>query len=99
MQISRRHLRFAVLAAMLFCATATWALDPNQNLRRYGYQSWQTESGLPQNTVHAIVQTRDGYMWFATEAGLARFDSATFTVFTHKTTPQLPNDLVYALMQ
>ncbi|MFZ0661814.1 MAG: two-component regulator propeller domain-containing protein [Acidobacteriaceae bacterium] len=99
MQISRRHLRFAVLAAMLFWATATWALDPNQNLRRYGYQSWQTESGLPQNTVHAIVQTRDAYMWFATEAGLVRFDSVAFTVFTHKTTPQLPSDLVYALMQ
>lgn len=99
MQISRRHLRYAVLAATLFCAALTWALDPHQDLRRYGYQSWQTDSGLPQNTVHAIVQTSDGYMWFATETGLVRFDSVNFAVFTHKTTPQLPSDLVYALKQ
>lgn len=100
MQRIRRHLRYAILAATLFCsAAATWALDPHQDLRHYGYQSWQTDSGLPQNTVHAIQQTRDGYLWFATEAGLVRFDSVAFTVFTHKTTPQLPSDLVYALMQ
>ncbi|MGH9585999.1 MAG: two-component regulator propeller domain-containing protein [Acidobacteriaceae bacterium] len=99
MQPILRHLRYAILALTLFCAAATWGLDPHQNLRHYGYQSWQTDSGLPQNTVHAIQQTRDGYMWFATEAGLVRFDSAAFTVFTHKTTPQLPSDLIYALMQ
>jgi len=38
-------------------------------------------------------------MWFATEAGLVRFDSIHFTVFTHKNTPQLPSDLVYSLLQ
>ncbi|MGB7189543.1 MAG: two-component regulator propeller domain-containing protein, partial [Acidobacteriaceae bacterium] len=94
-----RHLRYAALAAMLLCAAASWALDPHQDLRRYGYQSWQTDSGLPQNTVHAIVQTRDGYMWFATEAGLVRFDSVAFTVFTQKTAPQLPSGVIYALLQ
>jgi len=84
---------------MLLCAAASWALDPHQDLRRYGYQSWQTDSGLPQNTVHAIVQTRDGYMWFATEAGLVRFDSVAFTVFTHKTSPHLPSGVIYALLE
>jgi ligand-binding sensor domain-containing protein len=99
MQRIRRHLRYAILAATLFCASAALALDPHQDLRHYGFQSWGTDSGLPQNTVHAIQQTRDGYMWFATEAGLVRFDSVSFTVFTHKTTPQLPSNLIYALMQ
>ena len=99
MQSTRRYFRNATLAAMLFCAAAAWALDPHQDLRHYGYQSWGTDSGLPQNTVHAIQQTRDGYLWFATEAGLVRFDSVAFTVFTHKTNPQLPSDLIYALMQ
>lgn len=44
-------------------------------------RTWGTESGLPQNTVNAIVQTRDGYMWLATREGLARFDGLRFTVF------------------
>ena len=84
---------------MLLFAAAGWALDPHQSLRHYGYQSWQTDDGLPQNTVHAVVQTRDGYIWLATEAGLVRFDSVKFTVFTHKDTPQLGSDLIYCLME
>jgi ligand-binding sensor domain-containing protein/two-component sensor histidine kinase len=97
--LCRRDLRYAALAAMLFCAAAAWSLDPHQSLRRYGYQSWQTDSGLPQNTVHAVLQTSDGYMWFATEAGLARFDSVAFTVFTRKNTPQLVSDVIESLME
>src|SRR2546422_7717414 len=34
-----------------------------------------------QNSVNGIVQTPDGYLWFATEEGLARFDGAQFTIF------------------
>jgi ligand-binding sensor domain-containing protein/two-component sensor histidine kinase len=94
-----RIVRYAALAAMLTCMAAACALDPHQALRRYGYQSWQTDSGLPQNTVHAVLQSSNGYMWFATEAGLVRFDSADFTVFTHKNAPQLASDIVYALME
>ncbi len=44
-------------------------------------RSWATESGLPQNTVNAIVQTRPGYLWIGTRDGLARFDGVRFTVF------------------
>ncbi|HEX5236529.1 MAG TPA: two-component regulator propeller domain-containing protein [Silvibacterium sp.] len=93
------NLRYAVLAATLICASACCALDPHKSLRRYGYESWQTDSGLPQNTVHAVLQSGDGYIWFATEAGLVRFDSVRFTTFTHKSIPQLPSDLIYSLMQ
>jgi len=44
-------------------------------------RSWGTEAGLPQNTVNAIVQTRDGYLWLGTRDGLAHFDGLRFTVF------------------
>ena len=89
----------ALGVALLFVTAATLALDPHQSLRHYGYQSWQTDSGLPQNTVHAVLQTRDGFIWLATEAGLVRFDSVKFTVFTHKDTPQLGSDVIYGLME
>jgi ligand-binding sensor domain-containing protein/signal transduction histidine kinase len=45
------------------------------------FRSWGTEAGLPQNTVNAIVQTRDGYLWIGTRDGLARFDGVRFTTF------------------
>ena len=99
MSTAHRRFRFAALAAILLSTATVQALDPHQDLRRYGYQSWQTDSGLPQNTVHAVLQAADGYMWFATEAGLVRFDSVNFTVYNHKNTPQLPSDLVYSLIE
>ena len=99
----RSSYRLVVLSALvasglLLSATAR-ALDPHQGLRHYGYQSWQTDNGLPQNTVHSVLQTRDGYLWLGTEGGLVRFDAIQFATFTHRTTPQLGSDLIYSLMQ
>jgi ligand-binding sensor domain-containing protein/signal transduction histidine kinase len=48
---------------------------------QYRFDTWTTENGLPQNSVHAIHQTRDGYLWLATFGGLVRFDGVSFTLF------------------
>ena len=42
--------------------------------------------GLPQNTVSALLQTRDGYLWFTTLDGLVRYDGVRFTVFDKSNT-------------
>jgi ligand-binding sensor domain-containing protein/signal transduction histidine kinase len=60
---------------------------------------WQLEEGLPQNTIRAIHQTRDGYLWLATEEGLARFDGVRFTVFDSSNTPAMGVSLVNALFE
>jgi len=44
-------------------------------------RSWQTKDGLPQNTINALAQTRDGYLWVGTSGGLARFDGVRFRTF------------------
>ena len=36
------------------------------------------KQGLPQISVLAMTQDADGYLWFATQAGLARFDGVRF---------------------
>jgi ligand-binding sensor domain-containing protein/signal transduction histidine kinase len=56
------------------------------------------ESGLPQNTVQALAQTRDGYVWLGTEQGLARFDGIAFTIFDKTTSPALPGNDVRCLL-
>ena len=43
--------------------------------------TWSQRHGLPENTIGSLLETRDGYLWIATYAGLARFDGARFTVF------------------
>jgi len=41
--------------------------------------SWHSGDGLPSDSVTAIIQTRDGFLWIGTSAGLARFDGVKFT--------------------
>jgi ligand-binding sensor domain-containing protein/signal transduction histidine kinase len=86
-------------AVLLLCAQVAAGLDPHRGLDHYGHQVWRTDSGLPQNTVHAILQTRDGYLWLGTEGGLVRFDGIDFVTFDAENTPQLASDTVFDLMQ
>ena len=57
---------------------------------------WDTDRGLPQNSVTAIAQTSDGYLWLGTFNGLVRFDGLRFQVFTPRDTPGLVSDQVTA---
>src|ERR1700761_6356313 len=88
-----------VLLSLASGALPLHALDPAQPLRQYGQQLWQTDNGLPQNTVHAIRQTRDGYLWLATDGGLVRFDGIDFTLFDRRSTPELRSNLIGALTE
>ena len=56
------------------------------------FKIWNTENGLPQNSVVGIAQTPDGYLWLATFDGLARFDGVRFKVFRKLDTPELPTN-------
>jgi signal transduction histidine kinase/ligand-binding sensor domain-containing protein len=86
------------LAAATFPA-ATMALEPTTPLSGYGRQSWAMENGLPQNTVQALLQTRDGFLWLGTELGLVRFDGSAFQVFDRESTSGLPGNDVRALLE
>lgn len=88
----------ALLLALLACpARSQDRAIPSQ--QHFGHQGWSTEDGLPQNSVHAILQSRRGYLWIATEAGLARFDGVSFTTFRQETTPALPSDDIACLAE
>src|ERR1700734_1314262 len=84
---------------MLAFAPAAMALDPHRALDHFGYQVWRTDSGLPQNTVHSILQTSDGYLWLGTDGGLVRFDGLDFITFDAENTPQFKSDTVSDLLQ
>lgn len=63
----------------------------------YQVDRWETEDGLPENSATAMVQTRDGYLWFGTFNGLVRFDGVRFTVFNQGNLPELPHPAVVNL--
>ena len=81
------------------CASAACALDPSTLLGNYTRQSWVMENGLPQNTVTALAQTHDGFVWLGTEAGLIRFDGNSFQVFDHASLPALPDNDICCLLE
>ncbi|WP_342120565.1 two-component regulator propeller domain-containing protein [Pseudoduganella sp. OTU4001] len=75
---SRRLLpRLAALA--LACTLALPALAaPPRTLR---FEQLDVEDGLAQESVLSIVQDRQGFMWFGSQAGLSRFDGYKVTVY------------------
>jgi signal transduction histidine kinase/ligand-binding sensor domain-containing protein len=91
--------RFVILAVLATLSTS-WltALEPTTPVASYGRQSWVMENGLPQNTVQALAQTRDGFVWLGTEVGLVRFDGNGFTVFDRNSSPALPGSDVRCLL-
>jgi ligand-binding sensor domain-containing protein/signal transduction histidine kinase len=84
--------------ALLGSCEAALAVELPRELSQFGHETWLTENGLPQNTVHAIVQTKDGYIWIGTEEGLARFDGVKFTVFDKQNTPELKSNYIRSLL-
>ena len=102
MTCRRRGRTLAALVVLILLAAGTrptLALDSSQPLRQYGQQLWQTDNGLPQNAVHAILQTTDGYLWLATDGGLVRFDGVDFTLFDRRSSPQMRSNLIGALAE
>lgn len=45
-------------------------------------RNYSVADGLSSQTVYTALQDRDGYMWFATDAGACRFDGKNFTHFS-----------------
>lgn len=69
----RRACAAGLLGGLLCIGTAMAALP--------GAVRFSTADGLPSNTVHQAVEDRQGYLWFATDDGLARFDGRRFRVW------------------
>jgi signal transduction histidine kinase/ligand-binding sensor domain-containing protein/AraC-like DNA-binding protein len=57
--------------------------------------------GLSSSSVNAITKDRYGYMWFATEDGLNKFDGVNFTIYRHSLTDStsLGGNVVSALCE
>jgi signal transduction histidine kinase/ligand-binding sensor domain-containing protein len=65
------------------------------------FQLYSTDNGLPNNSILAILQARDGYLWFTTYLGIVRFDGVRFQVFDGTNTPAIRGTTfaIFCLMQ
>lgn len=93
-------LRGTVLLAIIQLSNGiVLSLDSKKALTQYICNKWEVEDGLPQNTVNAIIQSRDSYIWVGTHSGLARFDGVRFTIFDKENTDGINNNNVMALAE
>ena len=70
----------AAVALCLLLGRPAQALDPTRAPSQYVIGRWGTAS-LGSNTVHALLQSRDGALWIGTGAGLLRYDGTRFVAY------------------
>jgi ligand-binding sensor domain-containing protein/tRNA A-37 threonylcarbamoyl transferase component Bud32 len=93
-----KRLITTVVIAFLMC-TGAFPLNPQKAVTQYIIDSWTTETGLPQSSVWAVLQTSDGYLWIGTEEGLVRFDGVKFTIFDEDNTPAMTTNYIRCLFE
>jgi signal transduction histidine kinase/ligand-binding sensor domain-containing protein/ActR/RegA family two-component response regulator len=59
---------------------------------------WQTEQGLPVNSILSVAQSSDGWIYFGTEEGLLRFDGISPELFNQSNVPEMEVNFVSALL-
>jgi PAS domain S-box-containing protein len=95
-----RRIVSLILSILALCsvhADLAFGGGDNRRVSEYVHNVWQTADGLPQNTIQAIAQTPDGYLWLATQEGLVRFDGVKLQVFDRKTTAEIKNNDIRSL--
>lgn len=73
-------------------------LEAEEERSKWFYRAWQTEDGLPDNSVSGIVQSPDGYLWIGTNGGLIRFNGNTFHPLPLRENADLPSQQVLAMV-
>jgi ligand-binding sensor domain-containing protein len=58
-------------------ASPACALSPDLRIKQFYHTAWTAKDGAPTG-IQSVAQTRDGYLWIASEAGLFRFDGVRF---------------------
>jgi ligand-binding sensor domain-containing protein/serine phosphatase RsbU (regulator of sigma subunit) len=94
MQVRKRfaHSLYKRLICFLLGFASLVALDA----QKVSFENLTLKTGLPQNTVNDVVQDFQGFIWFATQVGAARYDGYTYEYFNISN--GLPDDEVNCLL-
>jgi signal transduction histidine kinase/ligand-binding sensor domain-containing protein len=86
--VAQQNVRAGVWLRALLCillasldVSPVWAVDPNRHISQYAHHSWSIQDGYLPDVANALAQTRDGYLWIGTAAGLVRFDGIRFVAW------------------
>ncbi|MEJ2614669.1 MAG: two-component regulator propeller domain-containing protein, partial [Ignavibacteriaceae bacterium] len=86
--------KLTLISLIIIVCSSTFLFPEEPSLGqadRINYVHILSEDGLSQNTVHSIIQDKEGFIWFATEDGLNKYDGYNFKIF--KNNPQEKNSI------
>ena len=92
-----RIIRF-IPVLFFFVSTLSWGVDPSTYISQYRHTAWTMKDGLLRGQPNVITQTKDGYIWIGTAAGLMRFDGVRLVPWEPPTGAQLPSPNITALL-
>ncbi|UCH92991.1 MAG: helix-turn-helix domain-containing protein [Candidatus Aminicenantes bacterium] len=92
-----RFYLIVVILVLSFLPLPLVSLDPEKAIDQYLMDEWKIPDGLPANTIRAITQTPDGFLWLGAGSNfvLVRFDGITFKVFKNETNLKIKNSTIY----
>ncbi|TPE51533.1 diguanylate cyclase [Maribrevibacterium harenarium] len=70
----RSWLSSALVLVVMLAGSTSYAAK----LADYFIETWTSNDGLPHNSINAIAQSEDGYLWFATWEGVAQYNGRDF---------------------
>lgn len=68
-------MRFILSLLILFLQQSIYGQE-------FSYRHFNTDNGFPSSESYVILQDRMGYMWFATDHGVARYNGQEFITYT-----------------
>lgn len=87
----QRRLASAAGSFFLVCSgllvSPSWAIDPSSPAINYQLDHWGAREGFPEESISAVTQTRDGFLWIATPAGLVRYNGLEFSTYERSRLP------------
>ncbi|MBU2113768.1 MAG: diguanylate cyclase [Gammaproteobacteria bacterium] len=83
---------------VLLCSAQTAAAYQQQSVYDFDIKHWTSADGLSSNSVRAVSQDQQGFIWLATVYGLNRFDGLQFEHFTAEQHRHLASNFVTRLL-
>jgi signal transduction histidine kinase/ligand-binding sensor domain-containing protein len=80
----------AILLVLLTSALCLHAWKPPA----FGITHFTNENGLPQSSVRDVELDKNGFLWIATEGGLARFDGQKFRLYDREHYPVMVSNRI-----
>ena len=66
----------------LFCCVYLFLYSSPLQAQAYPMLHYSIEDGLPSTNIYSVYRDRKGFLWFATDKGIARYNGIRFETFT-----------------